>query len=52
LNSNPEFKRIRNDLTRYLIDARDKARSRASKSESAVASVVRLPDLKPLDLTA
>jgi nitrate/nitrite transport system ATP-binding protein len=52
LNSNAEFKRIRNALTQYLIDARDKARSRASRSESAVEVVVRLPDLKPLDLTA
>jgi nitrate/nitrite transport system ATP-binding protein len=52
LNSNPEFKRIRNDLTQYLVDARDRARSRAAKSESAVEVVVRLPDLKPLDLTA
>lgn len=52
LNANADFKRIRNDLTQYLVDARDRARARAARSESAVAPVVRLPDLKPLDLTA
>jgi nitrate/nitrite transport system ATP-binding protein len=51
LNANPEFKHIRNELTQYLVDARDRARSRTSRSESAVEAMLRLPDLKPLDLT-
>jgi nitrate/nitrite transport system ATP-binding protein len=52
LNSSAEFKRIRNELTQYLLDARDAARARERRASSVVEKITRLPALTPVDLTA
>lgn len=45
LNHNDEFKRIRNTVTKYLLDA-----AATQKSAAPVAREIRLPDVKPIDL--
>ena len=46
LNSNREFKKLRNEVTRYLLDI-----SHASR-QSRVAKRLELPELSPIDFTA
>lgn len=48
LNHNPEFKKLRNTVTKYLTDVRTKTRKEeASQSNEPL---VELPEIKPLDL--
>lgn len=47
LNHDATFKALRNDVTRYLIGLRDRARSLAETKRSVA---VALPPLKPIDL--
>lgn len=51
LNSNAEFKRIRNELTEYLIECRRRNREQAEHTPSGLIRIKR-PTAKPVDLTA
>lgn len=46
LNFNPQFKRLRNDVTRYMMDINQEAR------ELRVSDSVELPDCNPIDLSS
>lgn len=50
LNSSAEFKRIRNELTAYLIECRRKSREHSTRRPSRIPR--RPPAAKPIDLTA
>ncbi len=51
LNKDAEFKRIRNELTEYLIECRRRNRERESESPSGLIRIKR-PAAQPIDLTA
>ena len=56
LNKNEEFKRVRNDVVKYLSECRDQAREREAASldndDSDKGDEATVPTLKPLDFTA
>lgn len=45
LNFNPKFKRLRNEVTRYMMDINQEAK------ELRVAADIELPDIQPVDLS-
>lgn len=45
VNHDPEFKKIRNEVTKYLLHVRKK------EGDADRGAIVRLPDLEPLDLS-
>ncbi len=51
LNSDPDFKRIRNELTEYLIECRRRNREYEAKDPSGVIRI-KPPSAQPIDLTA
>jgi nitrate/nitrite transport system ATP-binding protein len=51
LNSNAEFKRIRNELTEYLVECRRRDREQSSNADSGLIRIKR-PTAEPRDLTA
>lgn len=46
LNFNPQFKRLRNDVTRYMMDINQEAK------DLRVTEDIQLPDLTPIDLSS
>lgn len=46
LNANPEFKKLKNAVTQFMIGMSKDAK------ESSVAAPIRMPDVKPLDFSA
>ncbi|TWT89332.1 Bicarbonate transport ATP-binding protein CmpC [Stieleria varia] len=49
LNHNESFKKLRNTVTKYLVDVRREAR--AKEAEASTAEVIELPDLQPRSLS-
>lgn len=47
LNTNPEFRRLRNDISKYMVKLNEE-----TKALSANAPVVDLPEIMPIDFTA
>jgi len=46
LNHNPDFKKLRNEITQFMIQMNKEAKALKSRRD------IRMPDIRPLDLTA